>query len=125
MDGRGIERTRVEAGCRVTVWIVLPSFAACRDFSNIIRWTADRFGQVQARKYGRLITETINRLKQGPNIPNVRKRNDLMTGLRSLRLHNGRHVLFFEVDEKRKNTIVLIRILYDSMDFARHLPEEK
>lgn len=125
MDGRSIERHSIEAGRRVKAWIVHPSLAATRDITGIIRWTANRFGPMQAKKYAGLLRDAIKTLRGGPDIAGVRKRDDLLAGLLSLRIHGGSHTLFFKVDESQEEIIVLMRVLHDAMDFARHLQEEK
>lgn len=125
MDGRSTRRRRGEAGRRVKVSIVDPSYSAKADIIGIISWTRDHFGPMQARKYADLLKEGIKSLKRGSDIAGVRKRDEIYPGLRSLRLHGGSHTLIFKVDEVRKGAIILMRVLHNSTDFARHIPEGK
>ena len=107
----------------MTDWVVRPSFAAREDFDEILDWTRTNFGDSQAEKYARLLEGTIASLAEGPETADTKPRDDLSAGLRSLRVRNGRHVLLFRAEEERENSIVLLRILHDSMDFARHLQQ--
>lgn len=108
----------------MTDWVVRLSFAARADFDGILNWTKTNFGDLQADKYARILEDAIARLTDGPEAFGAKARDDLSKGLRSLHVRNGRHVLLFRTEEKG-NSIVLLRILHDSMDFARHLPEQK
>jgi len=56
------------------------------DFRNIVRWTAERFGEVQARVYAEILTETIDALATGPHVAGVRERNDIAEGLMVLQV---------------------------------------
>lgn len=93
---------------------------------SIVEWTMDHFGDLQSRKYESALEATIDALRFGPTIPGVRARNDLMRDLRSLPVtlggRRGTHILLFRIDRAARNTIEVMRILHDSMDFARHLP---
>lgn len=106
-------------------WIVRPSFAARMDLDGILSWTKTNFGNVQARRYASLLEDAIAVLSNGPNARGVKARDDLSPGLRAINARKGRHVIFFRVDEKAEHSIVVLRVLHDSMDFARHLTEAK
>lgn len=106
-------------------WIVRPSFAARKDFDSILSWTKANFGSIQANKYATLLEDAIAVLTQGPVVRGAKSHDDLLSGLCSIKMRKGRHVVFFRVDEKHERTLVVLRILHDTMDFARHLPEEK
>jgi len=52
---------------------------------------------------------------------NSKAREDIAPGLRSLHVSGrGRHVLFFR--PSGDNVIMVLRILHDAMDVARHFP---
>jgi toxin ParE1/3/4 len=54
---------------------------------------------------------------------NSKTRENIAPGLRSLHVGGrGRHVLFFRPADE--NIIVVLRILHDAMDVARHIPRE-
>ncbi len=67
-------------------WRIRLTSAAEADFQNIVRWTAERFGEVQARVYAEILTETIDALATGPHVAGVRERNDIAEGLMVLQV---------------------------------------
>ncbi|MGH7065743.1 MAG: type II toxin-antitoxin system RelE/ParE family toxin [Stellaceae bacterium] len=85
-------------------WKARLSGAAERDFLSILEWTSD-----------------------GPDLPGARRRIDIAPGVWSLHIarggRRGRHLLLYRV--AGEGTIEIIRILHDSMDPARHLPEQQ
>lgn len=97
---------------------------ARRDFASIVAWSADRFGDVQARRYADLVSSTIARLGDGPTVAGARPRPEIAAGL--LTLHVGRtgrrarHLVPLRGDPSARSVDVL-RILHDAMDLARHV----
>jgi len=106
-------------------WIVRPSAAARNDLKGIVGWTTTNFGSIQAKRYATLVEEAIAALTKGPTLRGAKSHDDLLPGLCSINVHKGRHVVFFRVDDRNAHTIVVLRILHDTMDFARHLSEAK
>jgi toxin ParE1/3/4 len=109
-----------------TKWLVLLSDAAKQDLRDIVNWTADRFGDDQSRLYAALITETLQDLRSGPNIPGARRYKDIDDRLGTIhisrRRRKGRHILLFRTHDTERPTITVLRILHDAMDVARHFP---
>ena len=109
-------------------WTVRLSKAATADFRDILDWTEGEFGTEQALRYELVLTDAIDALTGGPRVAGSRSRSDLLAGLCILHVarkkHKGRHVLLYSPDNKLVRTIQILRILHDSMDFARHLPKE-
>lgn len=107
-------------------WLVLLSDAAKHDLRDIVNWTADRFGDAQSRLYTGLITETLQDLRSGPNIPGARRHKDIDDRLGTIhisrRRRKGRHILLFRTLDSERPTITVLRILHDAMDVARHFP---
>jgi toxin ParE1/3/4 len=69
-------------------------------------------------------------LTAGPDIPGARARPELGEGLRTLDIarggRRGRHFVLFRVGEYQgRAAIEVIRLLYDAMGLARHLPPEE
>jgi len=114
---------------RVETWDVRLSDAAQADFYEIIDWTKSHFGNVQADAYAETLSDAIDSLTDGATVSSARSRDDLLPGLFTLHVarrgHKGRHVVLFRIENAKNNVIEVLRILHDSMDFARHLPEEK
>ena len=98
-----------------------------QDFLEIIRWTQEKFGPSQAEAYRETILTAIQELQEGPDLLGVKRRDEIMSGLMTLHVarhgRRGRHFVMFRVDPANGNTIEILRLLHDSMDFARHLPD--
>jgi plasmid stabilization system protein ParE len=108
-------------------WIVRLSHAATADFHGILRWTEAEFGSARARRYELVLTDAIDALTASPRITGSRPRSDLLPGLFLLHVarnkHKGRHILLYHPGEEPDRTIEILRVLYDFMDFAQHLPK--
>ncbi|MFE0757566.1 type II toxin-antitoxin system RelE/ParE family toxin [Inquilinus sp. NPDC058860] len=72
-------------------WRVNLSAAAERDLFSILQWTGQSFGTKQALVYEETIAHAVMALAAGPELPDSRKREDILPGMRVL--HLGRHVL--------------------------------
>jgi toxin ParE1/3/4 len=110
-------------------WIVRLSRRAHADYQDILTWTAEEFGELQASAYREVLSSAIDALADGPVIAGVKKRGDLGSGVLVLSVargrSKGRHVIFFHVVPAQSHTIEVIRILHDAMDFARHIRGKK
>lgn len=87
---------------------------ARKDLIEIRQYTVDRWGKEQARKYIRLIRDCADDLAN--HRLRGKSREDIAHDLKSY--HVGRHVIFYVESEQG---IDIARILYDAMDFSRHL----
>ena len=101
--------------------------AAEDDFRNILRWTAVRFGEAQARVYADTLTGAIETLAAGPRIARAMERNDIAEGLMALHVarkrRRGRYLVLYRIGSPEvPPTIDVLRLLHDSMDLARHFP---
>jgi plasmid stabilization system protein ParE len=110
-------------------WRVDLSAPAEDDIEAILRYTAERFGVAQMRRYEGLMAAALVRLQGGPDAPGARRRDDLGAGIRLLHIGQrgrpARHFVVFRVVEgPGRPTIRVVRILYDAMDLARHLGAE-
>ena len=88
--------------------------AAQIDLEAIWDYTARQWGEPQAEVYARGIQAACEALSNGTLVS--RSADDIRAGYR--RAAVGSHVLFFRT---RKGVVEIIRILYQSMDVARHL----
>ena len=110
-----------------TIWTVRLSAAAERDFQEILRWTADRFGRPQASTYAKVLSAALKALVLGPTIIGVRRRDEIGPGLLTLHVarkgNKGRHFVLFRITPNRdERTIDVLRLLHDTMDISLHLP---
>jgi toxin ParE1/3/4 len=108
-------------------WTVHVSDAAKADLKDIQRWTLMQFGERQARLYEQTLYLAIDALKAGGKIAGARARDDISRGLFTLHVarngRRGRHVLIFKM--RRDGEWELVRVLHDSMDFTRHVADER
>jgi toxin ParE1/3/4 len=86
------------------------------DLSDIGVYTEKQWGKRQRQKY---ITQLINRIKRLAKNPALgRQRYELLQTPYSY--HEGRHVIFYRLTAE---SIEVIRVLHDSMDFPRHFQQ--
>jgi toxin ParE1/3/4 len=101
------------------------------DFEEILRSSADRFGEVAAHRYRRLIQQAYADLQFDPERPTARRFRGALPALYvyairhsrtrlplSERVGSPRHLIAFRFDNER---VQIVRILHDSMDLPRHL----
>jgi toxin ParE1/3/4 len=107
-----------------TQWRIRLGSEAERDYVSILDYTADTFGQRQAELYKTLLQETLAMLAAGPAAIGSIARDEIRPGLRSLHIargdRRGRHFVLYR--PVAGNVIMVLRILHDSMDLARHIP---
>ena len=108
-------------------WTVHLTAAAEADFQKILRWTADQFGEAQARIYAETISAALNDLASGPAIVGARKRADILKGVFTLHVarkgRKGRHFVMFRVARAPDREVIeVLRLLHDAMDLQCHLP---
>lgn len=104
-------------------WEVRLSEAAEADFENILLWTAEQFGEKQARIYADVLRSAFASLSEGPSTVGARARPEIVKGLYSLHAarsqHRARHFILFHIE--RETRIEIVRILHDAMDLRRHI----
>ncbi|MEG3146268.1 type II toxin-antitoxin system RelE/ParE family toxin [Sphingomonas sp. RT2P30] len=103
-------------------WQVRLTAAAERDYQSILSWTAEQFGEAQARNYAAILTAAILALSDGPDVLTAKPRDDIAPGLRILHAarfgRRARHMLLYRVGSD--TAIDVLRILHDAMDVERH-----
>jgi toxin ParE1/3/4 len=106
------------------VWKVRLAAQAELDFSEIITWTLENFGERQAEAYAETLTLAVESLHGGPEQLGVKARHDFGPGISTLHVarqgRSGRHFVVFS--EAKDQCIDVLRLLHDSMDLARHIP---
>jgi len=108
-------------------WRIRLAAAAEDDFKQILRWTAEQFGEQQARVYAEILSAALDELSAGPKLIGIRARGDIGKGLFTLHVaragRKGRHFVMFRIGhDQRGEVIEVLRLLHDSMDLPRHLP---
>ena len=111
-----------------TAWAVLLTEAAKADLRSTINWTADQFGNEQAKIYAQIIYEAFSALTEGPNAVGVKtciEVSDKVYMLHTARSgKKARHLIMFQIETQTEHTIQIIRILHDSMDISRHISDQ-
>ena len=108
-------------------WRVDLTEPAEADFATIIAWTAEQFGNSQARVYAETLGAALSALRGGPDTLGAKRRDEIGEDLWTLHIardkRRGRHFILFRVrDNEQPRRIEVLRILHDAMDMARHLP---
>ena len=90
--------------------------------------TLDQFGDKQARVSEDLLTAAPEALTDGPATIGVKERLEIAKGLFIFHIargnRRGRHFVLFRMAGKgRARTIEVLRLLHDTMDVDRHLPD--
>ena len=107
------------------VWAVRLAEKAEHDLLDALVWKTDQFGALQADDYLETLTLALEALTDGPNIVGSKVRDDIGLGIRTLHVarlgRKGRHLVVFRFADGQ--VIDVIRLLHDSMDLAKHLPD--
>lgn len=104
-------------------WSVALSKDTATDFVQILQWTKDKFGAGQAETYRTTLRQALQALHGGPNILEVKKRDDIAPHVLTLHVarngRKGRHFIVFRIRDEC--CIEVLRLLHDSMDLSGHL----
>ena len=102
-------------------WTVRLTAAAEADFTDILRWTRERFGEAQALVYAETLSMAPEALHEGTSAIGVQPREEILKGLFSLKVarkgRKGRHFIMFRIARPDAGNVVeVLRLLHDSMD---------
>ena len=112
---------------------ILLSPAAREDIRDVLAWSIDRFGARAAARYRALLIQALHDLQIDPLRPGSRTRPELHESARTYhialsnssvegrRVKTPRHFILYRVGA---TSLEVARILHDSRDLARHLPED-
>ena len=107
---------------------------ADRDFLDIMNWSAAQFGDTAADRYEALIGQALIDLGDDPFNPGAKQRPELPGDMyvyhlassrervAGERVKTPRHFLVYRVADSH---VDVLRILHDSRDLARHLPDQE
>ena len=103
--------------------------AAEADFEAITAWTLDQFGEIQADVYAQTLSLAVEALVAGPAQPGIKARPEIGRGLFTLHVarngRRGRHFVLFRTGADPAHRLIdVLRFLHDSMDLARHVPQD-
>ena len=87
---------------------------ARKDLNGIWHYTYEHWGEAQADRYLRKLSEAIHQLSEEPQggKDQARIRADYYS------IHVGRHIVFYTFNDQM---VGVERVLHDQMDFGRHL----
>lgn len=107
-----------------------------RDLEEILAWSHEQFGERGRLRYEALLVQAIRDVAANPRRPGCRPRPELAGGALTYHLLNSRdHVPKTQGRVRKPRHFLLARlatdgaleigrILHDSMDLERHLPDE-
>jgi toxin ParE1/3/4 len=110
--------------------------AAEQDMEAVLRWTHDEWGEQARLRYEALLVRAIIDAATNPDLPGSTRRPEIAASARTYHLmHSRNHVAtktsrvkrprHFLLYRTRPDGIVEIgRVLHESMDIAKHLPDE-
>lgn len=107
---------------------------ALTDLRDILRWSRERFGAEAAKRYRTLLLQALQDLLEDPRRAGSQERPDILAdGVRSYHLLFSRRSVagepvktprHFVIYRCRDGELQVARLLHDSRDLPRHLPEE-
>jgi toxin ParE1/3/4 len=109
--------------------------AAQRDIESILSWTHDHFGEHGRRRYQALLVQSIMDIVADQLVAGSVSRPEIGDRVRTYHLSYSRHRVsatsgtvkhprhFLLYRTADTDTVEIGRILHDSMDLDRHLPE--
>ena len=108
-------------------WPVRITATAEYDFDEILRWTAEHFGEQQARTYAGTLSAALEELSTGLELVGVRVRGDIARGIFALHVarhgRKGRHFAMFRIGQDQRGEVIeVLRLLHDAMDVPSHIP---
>jgi toxin ParE1/3/4 len=109
---------------------------ARRDIFEVLTWSREQFGEQAAKRYDRLLKQSIRDIAQDPGRPTSRARPELGPDVRAYHLSNSRgrwrsefgvtkrprHFLIYRC--RKDGALELLRVLHDSRDFDGPLSPE-
>lgn len=105
-------------------WRIRLGDEAERDFAHILKTTHEKFGARQLEVYKVTLIDALVALEAGPDLLGSVARDEISPNLRTLHVarkgRRGRHFIMYRATSG--HVIEVVRILYDGMDLARHIP---
>jgi toxin ParE1/3/4 len=110
--------------------------AARHDIDSILLWSYENFGEQARLRYAALLAQPFFLVAEGPQRAGTVHRDEIAPGARTYHLlharnHVGpssgrvkqpRHLLLFRL--RADGCMEILRVLHDSMELIRHLPDE-
>ena len=101
------------------------SKSAVRDIEEVLAYTLAQFGQQKTEQYKELIRQALAEIATDPNHPPAKYRPEIHADARTFHLarrgRRARHLFLYRVIGNE--FVDIARLLHDSMEIERHLPE--
>lgn len=105
---------------------------ADQDLKEIRDYTVERYGRDAARAYTKLLRQAFKDIQENPHRLGSKERSDVSDHVRSYHvslskdrsqstIKSPRHVVLYFLP--KEDEVVISRVLHDSRDLARHLPD--
>jgi toxin ParE1/3/4 len=108
---------------------------ARRDIAAILKWSLNEFGEAAALRYSALIRQALTDIEADPVRPGSKERPEIMipgartyhldfsrSSVTGARVKDPRHFLLYR--QREAGVIEVARLLHDSRDLHRHLPQD-
>ena len=104
------------------------------DIESILAWTQEQFGDEARLRYAAILSQSLLDIAENPHLTGSTSRSEVASNVRTYHISNSRnhvdeaigrvkkprHVVLYRI---AANTVQIGRVLHDSMDLPRHLPE--
>jgi toxin ParE1/3/4 len=111
---------------------IVLSRAARRDIVEVLKWSAEHFGERAAGRYQALLKQALRDIAADPECPGSQARPELATGVRAYHLRHSRDRVrstlgivrqprHFVIYRRRDRILDIVRVLHDVRDLALHL----
>ena len=109
--------------------------AARKDIKEVLKWSAENFGQAAAQRYKKLIGVALAEIAENPKLDHSYELRGLQAGIRLYHLRhsrkrapvdgqmvrNPRHFVAYAVHDR---DTVIVRVMHDQMEIVEQLKEE-
>ncbi len=100
---------------------------------NIRKYTIDRYGHATAHYYNTLLNQAIQDVREDPYHPGRKRLPEIGKTIHSYHIalsrtrvertvKKPRHFIFYSLPNE--DEVIVVRVLHDSRDATRHIPEE-
>jgi toxin ParE1/3/4 len=110
--------------------------AAMEDIEAVLGWTHAEWGKAASLRYEALLIQAILDVAKNPELPGSSIRLEISSSARTYHLFHSRNHVATDVGRVKRprhfvlyrvradGTVEIGRVLHESMDLARHLPDE-
>jgi toxin ParE1/3/4 len=110
--------------------------AATLDIEAVLSWTQEKWGEQASVRYEALLVRTMIDIATNPDLPGSSRRPEIAAAARTYHLIHSRHHVAAEIGRVKRPRHFLLyrtrpdgiveigRVLHESMDLAKHLPDE-